>query len=108
MRSILRDRPILAGVALGALVGLAVYPVLGLSGSIELGVVTFYVVALVQSGYRRDRVLAWGALVSLLFIASALAPEPLAIACLAAAAGLFFAAVLSPAVRRNWFGPTAD
>jgi hypothetical protein len=92
------------GVAIAALIGMAVFPLLGLAAGVGLGAVAFYVYSLVNSGYRPARAVIWGGLVSVLFITSIVAAEPLASGCLLGAAAVFLVPVLSRRFRRAWIG----
>ena len=100
----MRDASQRVGVAIAALIGLAVLPFLGLAAGVGLGAVAFYVYSLVNSGYRPARAVLWGGLVSVLFITSIVAPEPLASVSLLGAVAAFLVPVLSRRFRRAWIG----
>ena len=102
------DRSLTLALGVAAGVAIVTFPLLGWFGSLPSAATAFYTVALVGSGHRRGRVLAWGAITGGLFALGTLAAAPLAPGAYAAGAGLFAAGVLVPAFRTRWFGGIAD
>lgn len=102
------DRSLALALGVAAVLAIVAFPLLGWFGSLPAAATAFYVVALIGSGHRRDRVFAWGAITGGLFALGMLAAAPVAPVAYAAGAGFFVAGVLVPAFRSRWFGGIAD
>lgn len=102
------DRSLIGALLIAAVAALVAYPLLGLWGSVPIGVAAFGVATLVGSGYDVARAVSWGLLIAALTAAGLLVPGPLGGLLYAASAALFFAGFLSPAFRRWWFGVSIE
>jgi hypothetical protein len=102
------DRSLVRAILIAGVAAIAAYPLLGLTGSIPIFAATFYVVALIGSGYSANRVVAWGVTVAALVAAGVLVPGLAGSVLYGAGAGLFFAGVLLPVIRRRWFAETVE
>jgi hypothetical protein len=92
-----------AAVSLVVVVGVALYPALGIAASAFLGTTAFWVFTLISSGYRADRAIAWGGAIAVLCGFGILGPAGIAAVFFLFAGLLLFAGILSPGFRRLWF-----
>lgn len=65
---------------------------------------TFIVAALILSGYRLGRAIAWGLITLLLLLLTLYTSVPFRVLCALATFAWFFAGAMSPAFRARWFG----
>jgi hypothetical protein len=99
------DRTYVAAVAIFALSTVVAFPAMG-PGALAIGVTAFFVVALIGSGYRPGRAIAWGVVVAGLLAYGWLGPTSFGRLLIAAGALVFIAGALSPRFRRWWFRQT--
>jgi hypothetical protein len=97
------DRSVIGVVGFAAVATVAAYPVMG-PGALVVGATAFFVAALVSSGYRVSRALAWGIVVTALLIVGWLGRGSIGQLLIIAGSVLFIAGVFSPSFRRWWFG----
>lgn len=109
MRGRMTAEPGLAvAVGAAAIVGMVAFVTLGPVGAAALGGTTFWVVALMGSGHRIDRVAAWGLVVGALFIAGLQLDHEIAGILWGLGVVLLFAGILVPGLRDGWFGTAGD
>jgi hypothetical protein len=101
------DRTYVGAVGLAAATTVVAFPAMG-PGALAVGLTGFFVVAMIGSGYKAGRAIAWGIVVAGLLAYGWLGRTPFGRLLIAAGALLFFAGVLSPRFRRWWFGQTIE